>query len=123
MMGLRRKLRHTKSFPRPMALDAKALAVARTTTVAMVVRNQALENPYRLAGLSRSSFVYTQGTSADVLTVELTNGCLPFALIRHLHETETSRTTGLSIRKDLYRCHIAMGPKGLSKLVLTHLVR
>src|SRR6185436_9294612 len=73
--------------------------------------------------LSRPRFVDAQRPAADVFAIELRDGRLGFALVRHLDETETARAARLTIHEDLDGRNFAKRTEGIAKLVFAHAVR
>src|SRR5882672_378075 len=74
------------------------------------------------APLSRSRFVDAQSPPTEIFPVELRDRGLRFALVRHLHEPEAARPTGLAIHEDFRGGHFTKSTEGIAKLAFGHAV-
>src|SRR5690606_36843945 len=74
--------------------------------------------PERLVPLARACLVDAQRAPADVLAVQLSDGCLRFLLVGHFDEAESARPSRLAIHQDLDGRHFAVRCEGFAKLAL-----
>jgi hypothetical protein len=63
-------------------------------------------------------FVYVDGASAELRSIQTGNRLFSFFGIGHFHETESARSSGLAIRQNTYAVHLAIGLKELAQLIL-----
>src|SRR5271154_111804 len=84
---------------------ATATAVTATTAAAAARTTRTAAAGFRF----RACFIYFQIATADVFAVESRDGFRCFSVIRHFHETEAARPTGLAIGGHVHARELAEG--------------
>jgi hypothetical protein len=81
----------------PWSAVAAATCAATTAARTETASTAAAETTASTAALPGARFVHIDLTAADISTIESRNRALRLAVIRHLDEPETARTSGIAI--------------------------
>jgi hypothetical protein len=82
-----------------------AATCAATTAAGTESATTAAETTAATAAFPWTRFVHIDLPAADIGAVESRNRAFRFAVIRHLHEPETARTSGIAIRDEADAFH------------------
>jgi hypothetical protein len=98
-----------------------ATATAVTTTPAAAVAAEAISTA--VAVFPRASFIHFDGAATEVRVIQALNGGSGLVRIRHFHECESARLTGVTVANDAHAFHSAERRKSIFQIRLGRLVR
>jgi hypothetical protein len=67
-----------------------------------------------------ASFIYIESSARELRAVQLGNSFLALLVVRHLHERESARPSGITIRHHRHPIHLAELREKLAKLILNN---
>ena|SRR5436305_1536240 len=92
-------------------------APSALTAITAITTAAAAAGPFRL----RPGFVHIDGTSAELGSVQRSDSFVTLFGVAHFHETKSTRTSGLAIRKNTYAIHLTEWFEQLAKLIFSRI--
>jgi hypothetical protein len=99
---------------------ATTISTAATTAVPATVASTTTVSTATASALHfRASFIYIEGASADLASVERSDCFVSLFCIGHFHKSETARAAGVPIGHDADAIHLSMRSEQLPQFVFT----